>query len=59
MIEEDLLVNIVRNRTDALLANDKIGTREKIIRLDELRLLFESISFRNELIKLQDELSES
>lgn len=58
MIEEDLLVNIVRNRTDALLANDKIGTREKIIRLDELRLLFESISFRNELIKLQDELSE-
>ena len=59
MIEEDLLVNIVRNRTDALLANDKIGTREKIIRLDELRLLFESISFRNELIKLQDEIRES
>ena len=59
MIEEDLLANIIHNRTDEIMSSEKLSTKEKIARLDELRILFQSILFRNEIINLYDELSES
>jgi len=59
MISEEVIANVIKNRTDIVLNDEKISTREKLTRIDEISIIARDIQLWGEVELLYNELSES
>lgn len=59
MISEEVIANVIKNRTDMILNDDKISTKEKLLRIDEIIIISKDIRLWGEVELLYNELSES
>lgn len=59
MISEEVIANVIKNRTDIILNDEKISTREKLTRIDEISIIARDIQLWGEVELLYNELSES
>lgn len=59
MISEQVVANVIKNRTDIVLNDEKISTREKLTRIDEISIIARDIQLWGEVELLYNELSES
>lgn len=59
MISEEVIANVIKNRTDIILNDEKISTREKLTRIDEITIIAKDIQLWGEVESVYNELSES
>ena len=59
MISEEVIANVIKNRTDIILNDEKISTREKLTRIDEITIITKDIQLWGEVESVYNELSES
>jgi hypothetical protein len=59
MISEEVIANVIKNRTDIVLNDEKISTRETLTRIDEISIIARDIQLWGEVELLYNELSES
>lgn len=59
MISEEVIANVIKNRTDMILNDDRISTKEKLLRIDEITIIAKDIKLWGEVELLYNELGES
>jgi len=58
MVSEEVIANVIKNRSDAVVSDDNMSVREKLIRIDEISRMAKDIKLWGEVELIYNELGE-
>ena len=58
MVSEEVIANVIKNRSDAVVSDDNMSVREKLIRIDEISRIAKDIKLWGEVELIYNELGE-